>query len=163
MSVLIIAECGISHNGSVDEALRMCDAAKEAGADIIKSQTYLPEIAIDKNSKDYDLLSSLALSFDDFLKISKHCEDIGIEFCSTPDDLHSLKFLVDECGVKRIKIGSGSLTYEPLLEAIGKTGKATLPIILSTGMATEAEIKKAIGDIVWGGSYSPWNITLLHC
>src|SRR5258705_9337 len=137
MTVTIIAECGINHNGSVDEALRMCDAAKESGATIVKFQTYLPEIAIDKNSKDYDLLSSLALSFADFLKISKHCEDIGIEFCSTPDDLHSLKFLVDECGVKRIKIGSGSLTYEPLLEA---AYASRLPVLISTGMATIQEI-----------------------
>src|SRR6267142_2509849 len=132
MSVLIIAEMGINHNGNIDEALRLCDAAKEAGANIVKSQTYLPEIAIDKNSKDYDLLYNLALSFPDFVKIAKHCENIGIEFMSTPDDLYSLKFLVDECGVKRIKIGSGSLTYELLLEAVGKT---RLPIILSTGMA----------------------------
>src|SRR5882672_1473329 len=164
MGVTIIAECGVSHNGSVDEALRMCDAAKEAGADIVKFQTYLPEIAIDKNSKDYDLLSSLALSFDDFLKIAKHCEDIGIEFMSTPDDLQSLKFLVDECGIKRIKIGSGSLTYTPLLEAAIKT---KLPIILSTGMATEVEIEKALSDM-WGEKFnawgiSRWDITLLHC
>ncbi len=52
MTVTVIAEMGINHNGNIDEALHLCDAAKEAGADIIKSQTYLPEIAIDKNSKD---------------------------------------------------------------------------------------------------------------
>src|SRR5258706_11142330 len=137
MSVLIIAECGVSHNGSVDEALRMCDASKEAGADLCKFQTYLPEIAINKNSKDYDLLYNLALPFPDFIKIAKHCEDIGIEFCSTPDDLYSLKVLVDECGIKRIKIGSGSLTYTPLINAAYLT---KLPIILSTGMATIQEI-----------------------
>jgi len=158
MTVIIIAEAGVSHNGSVDEALRMCDAAKESGATIVKFQTYLPEIAIDKNSKDYDLLSSLALSFDDFLKIAKHCEDIGIEFCSTPDDLHSLKFLVDECGVKRIKIGSGSLTYKPLLEAAAIT---KLPMILSTGMATETEIEEAIRVI--HPYAAPIDLTLLHC
>jgi len=143
MTVTIIAECGVSHNGSVDEALRMCDAAKESGANICKFQTYLPEIAIDKNSKDYDLLYNLALPFTDFLKIAKHCEDIGIEFCSTPDDLYSLKFLVDECGVKRIKIGSGSLTYTPLLEA---AYSSRLPIILSTGMASILEIADALPD-----------------
>ncbi len=161
MSVLIIAEMGINHNGNLNEALRLCDAAKEAGADIIKSQTYLPEIAIDKNSKDYDLLYNLALPFTDFLKIAKHCEDIGIEFCSTPDDLYSLKFLVDECGVKRIKIGSGSLTYEPLLEA---AYSSRLPIILSTGMASILEIEDALPDGFLTGYKIPTpKITLLHC
>src|SRR5258706_11813736 len=161
MTVTIIAECGVSHNGSVDEALRMCDAAKESGANICKFQTYLPEIAIDKNSKDYDLLYNLALPFTDFLKIAKHCEDIGIEFCSTPDDLYSLKFLVDECGVKRIKIGSGSLTYEPLLEA---AYSSRLPIILSTGMASILEIEDALPDGFLTGYKIPTpKITLLHC
>ncbi len=163
MTVTIIAEAGVSHNGSVDEALRLCDAAKEAGADVIKFQTYLPEIAIDKNSKDYDLLSSLALSFDDFIKIAKHCEDIGIEFCSTPDDLHSLKFLVDECGVKRIKIGSGSLTYTPLINAAYLT---KLPVIISTGMATIQEIINVLPPSTFDASLHKiigYNITLLHC
>ncbi len=161
MTVTIIAECGVSHNGSVDEALRMCDAAKESGANICKFQTYLPEIAIDKNSKDYDLLYNLALPFTDFLKIAKHCEDIGIEFCSTPDDLYSLKFLVDECGVKRIKIGSGSLTYTPLLEA---AYSSRLPIILSTGMASILEIADALPDGFLTGYQIPTpKITLLHC
>ncbi len=159
MTVTIIAEMGINHNGSVDEALRLCDAAKEAGADIIKSQTYLPEIAIDKNSKDYDLLLSLALSFDDFVKISKHCEDIGIEFCSTPDDLHSLKFLVDECGVKRIKIGSGSLTYTPLINAAYLT---KLPVLISTGMPTIQEIIYILPPSAFL-SRPTYDITLLHC
>jgi len=161
MTVTIIAEMGINHNGNVDEALRLCDAAKETGADIIKSQTYLPEIAIDKNSKDYDLLYNLALPFPDFIKIAKHCEDIGIEFCSTPDDLYSLKFLVDECGVKRIKIGSGSLTYKPLLEA---AYSSRLPIILSTGMASILEISGALPDGFLTGYKIPTpKITLLHC
>src|SRR5258706_14550004 len=157
MTVIIIAEMGINHNGNVDEALRLCDAAKEAGADIIKSQTYLPEIAINKNSKDYDLLYNLALPFPDFIKIAKHCEDIGIEFCSTPDDLYSLDFLINSCGIKRIKIGSGSLTYRPLLEAAADT---KLPIILSTGMATTSEIYSAVG---LHGLRGPRDLTLLHC
>src|SRR5258706_14747738 len=159
MTVTIIAEMGINHNGNVDEALRLCDAAKETGADIIKSQTYLPEIAIDKNSKDYDLLYNLALPFPDFIKIAKHCEDIGIEFCSTPDDLYSLKFLVDECGIKRIKIGSGSLTYTPLINAAYLT---KLPVILSTGMATIPEIINILPPTTFT-SAPTYEITLLHC
>ena len=157
MSVTIIAEMGVNHNGDFDEALRLCDAAKEAGADIIKSQTYLPEISIAKNSKDYDILYNLALPFSDFVKIAKHCENIGIEFCSTPEDLYSLDFLINSCGVKRIKIGSGSLTYKPLLKAAADT---KLPIILSTGMATTSEIYSAVG---LHGLRGPRDLTLLHC
>jgi N-acetylneuraminate synthase/N,N'-diacetyllegionaminate synthase len=155
MNVLIISEAGVGHDGKLEKALRLCDAAKIAGADICKFQTFVPELAIDKNSKDYELLKSLALSFTNFKKIATHCEDIKIEFMSTPDDLYSLKFLVEECGVKRIKIGSGSLTHPPLVDAAYRTG---LPVILSTGMASEAEIHKALPHD--SGFVS---IILLHC
>ncbi len=140
MSVTVIAEAGVNHDGKLDKALRLCDAAKVAGADIVKTQTFIPEKCI-RNGKDYDLLASLALSLNDTYKIAIHCEDIGIEFASTPDDLESLKFLVEECGVKRIKLGSGSLLYEPLVDAAFDTG---LPVLLSTGMATLKEVKRVL-------------------
>jgi len=136
----IIAEVGVNHDGDLGKALHLCDAAKYAGADIVKFQTYLPDLSIRKG-KDYDLLVRLALPLEDFWRISKHCKEIGIEFCSTPDDLLSLQFLVEHCGVKRIKLGSGSLLYEPLVDAAFDIG---LPVLLSTGMATEDEIMSAI-------------------
>ena len=154
MQVTILAEGGVNHNGSLPIALRLCDAAKRARADVVKWQTYIPEKALDKSSKDYAILKSLALPFNDFKIIAKHCESIGIEFCSTPDDLDSLKFLVEECGVKRIKIGSGSLTYKPLLQAACNT---RLPVILSTGMANSIEIDEAVHSHNWK------DLTLLHC
>lgn len=156
MSVTIIAECGVNHDGSLGKALRFCDAAREAGADVIKFQTFVPEKCIRKGN-DYTLLDSLALSFSGTLKISQHCEALGIEFCSTPDDLDSLKFLVEECGVKRIKIGSGSLLYHPLVDAAFDTG---LPVLLSTGMATLQDVFDALphdGTKIHGSS------TLMHC
>jgi N,N'-diacetyllegionaminate synthase len=153
--VEIIAEAGVSHNGDLATALKLCDAAKEARADIVKFQTYVPEKALAVNSKHFPLLKSLALPLIAFQKISDHCRNINIEFMSTPDDLDSLNFLVKECGVKRIKIGSGSLTYKPLVDAAYKTGK---PVILSTGMATCEEIERALPH---DGGYVP--ITLMHC
>lgn len=154
-SIEIIAEAGVNHNGDLETALKLCDATKEARATICKFQTYVPEKAVDKNNKDYESLASLALPFSAFKTIAKHCENIKIEFCSTPDDLDSLKFLVEECGVKRLKIGSGSLTYKPLVEAAYRSG---LPVILSTGMATCEEINQALPH---DGGFVP--ITLMHC
>jgi N-acetylneuraminate synthase/N,N'-diacetyllegionaminate synthase len=134
--VMVIAEAGVNHNGSIQDAFSLCRAAQGAGADVVKFQTYIPEKSV-RPGKDYDLLARLALPLDDFRVISAYCRDIGIEFCSTPDDLVSLKFLVEECGVRRIKIGSGSLLHDPLVDACFETG---LPVLLSTGMATLDEI-----------------------
>jgi N,N'-diacetyllegionaminate synthase len=154
--VTVIAEAGMAHGGDVTTALKLCDAAKEAGADIAKFQTYVPEKAIATDSKDYALLAKLALPLNDFNTIAIHCNNIGIEFCSTPDDLDSLRFLVEQCGVKRIKLGSGSLTYRPLVRAAFATG---LPVILSTGMATSHEVMSALLD----SHGNQEKITLLQC
>lgn len=155
MPIEVIAEAGVSHSGNVDIALKMIDAAKVAGADVIKFQTYCPEEAINEKHKDFAFLKSLALTHIDFLKLVRHCEDVKIEFLSTPGDITSLKFLVGECGVKRIKIGSDDLTYMPLIEAAYET---ELPLILSTGMATIGEIWDALTVID-----RDRNLTLLHC
>jgi N,N'-diacetyllegionaminate synthase len=154
MSVLIIAEAGVNHRGKLDLAFRLCDAAKEAGADIVKFQTYVPEKALAPGSR-YKELADLALSFDDTDAVACYCAKIGIEFCSTPDDLDSLKFLVDECGIKRVKIGSGSLLHRPLVEAAFATG---LPVLLSTGMATNADI-----DDAFSGRGARDDMVLMHC
>lgn len=160
MGVEIIAEAGVSHCGDVNLALKLIDMAREVGANVVKFQTYCPEEAINPNHKDFNYLKSLALTHIDFLKLSRHCENVGIEFMSTPGDVGSLKFLVEECGVKRIKIGSDDLTYTPLIVEARKTG---LPIILSTGMATIDEIWKVL-DTHLHPSYTGWpKLTLLHC
>jgi len=151
----ILAEAGVNHGGDVNIAVRMVDAAAEAGANAIKFQTYSPEHAISKQHPNYDLLAKLALSHHDFVRIARYCQLVGIEFLSTPGDLISLKFLVDELGVKRLKIGSDDLTYMPLLEAAAAT---KLPLILSTGMATETDILDALRVCS-----DTQDITLLHC
>lgn len=157
--VMVIAEAGVNHNGSVTTAKIMCDSAKLAGCDVVKFQTYIPEKSIRRDSPDFATLAALALSFADTKNVAMHCESIGIEFCSTPDDLDSLKFLVEECGVKRIKIGSGSLRYRPLIYAAMQMGRG-LPIIMSTGMATIKEIAQSITMIFPAPLY---DITLMHC
>ncbi len=155
MPVEIIGEAGVSHSGSVTLALKLIDAAKVAGASVVKFQTYCPEEAINPQHRDFAFLKALALTHIDFVKLARHCAGVGIEFLSTPGDVTSLKFLIEECGVRRIKIGSDDLTYYPLLEA---AFDAELPIILSTGMATIDEICDALEVI-----NRPNNITLLHC
>ena len=151
----LIAEAGISHGGVLKTACTLADIALTAGAETVKYQTYVPAKLLRRRAPDRPLLEKLALSFKDTIKLSKHCNDIGIEFMSTPGDLDSLKFLVEECGVQRVKIGSDDLTYKPLVEAAFATGK---PVILSTGMATLSEIRQAVGD-----KTEFKRLTLLHC
>lgn len=159
MRVTVIAEAGVGHSGSVDVALKMVDAAKHAGADIVKFQSFIPLLSINLKHPQFQLLESLALRPIDFIRLAKHCADIGIEFLSTPGELQSLKMLVEEVGVKRIKIGSDDLTYIPLLNAARDAG---LPVILSTGMATLDEIDMAISNI--RPSFNVWpDLTLLQC
>jgi sialic acid synthase SpsE len=161
MSVLIIAEAGVAHCGVLDNALRLCDEAKKAGADVVKFQTFLPEECLHRGPR-YDMLAQLALSFGEFRKIAHHCEEVGIEFCSTPDDVESLWFLVHECGVRRIKIGSGSLLHRPLISAAVKPG---LPVLLSTGMATMDDIWRVLSWFPQVGMYPAISdeSALMHC
>lgn len=153
----IIAEAGVNHDGDLATAHNLCDVAKEAGADIVKFQSFKPERCIRKGPR-YDELARLALSFQSQLALARHCAAIGVEFCSTPDDLDSLKFLIEECGVKRIKLGSGSLLYKPLVTSAFASG---LPVLLSTGMATSMEIATTL---CWSSALlTPDQVTLMHC
>lgn len=156
MTVEIIAECGLNHLGKLDIAKKMVEAACVADVDVVKFQTYTPDAIVYKNDKNYKTLKELALSRKDFINLAKFCKSMKIEFLSTPGDVDSLKFLVEEVGVRRIKIGSDDLTYQPLVWAAIQTG---LPLILSTGMATIGEIQKAVN---LAKKYSS-GCTLLHC
>src|SRR5882672_5044104 len=154
MPIEVVAEAGVGHGGDIAKALKLVEAAKAAKADVVKFQTYDPVEAINPKHAEYKLLESLALSRPHTLQLSMYCEALGIEFMSTPGDVGSLKFLVEDCGVKRLKIGSDDLTYKPLIEAAAKSG---LPVILSTGMATLSEVSEAIAPIPYD------KLTLLHC
>jgi len=171
MAVQIIAEAGVNHNGQFDLAIQLCSAAKEAGADVVKFQTFKTERILTKNAAlatyqannigktktQFEMVKELELNFNDFRKIKKYCDEIGIQFLSTPDDVESLNFLVDELKIPIIKIGSGEVTNIPYLRIIGRK---CLPVILSTGMSTLGETERAVFELENAGSPQ---ITLMHC
>ena len=170
MRTCIIAEAGVNHNGDVAIAKKLCMAAKKAGADIVKFQTWITEKIITQNVKQadyqsentgsnqsqFDMLKKLELSYDDFREIKKYCDEIGIIFASTADEQDSLDFLVD-LGIPFIKIGSGDIGNIPYLRYMG-TKK--MPVILSTGMSTLGDVEISIQALREGGAK---NIKLLHC
>lgn len=158
---IIIAEAGVNHNGSLQRALDMVDVAAEAGADIIKFQTFKAsevisacapkaqyQIAATGNSES-QLEMALKLELDDqsHFILKRRCQEKNIEFLSSPFDDYSLNFLIHDLGVQRIKIGSGEITNFPFLLAVARAGR---DIILSTGMSTLGEIEVALGVIAYG-------------
>lgn len=170
MSVYIIAEAGVNHNGQLDLALKLCDAAKEAGVDAIKFQTWKTENIVTAQARQaayqtentgveesqYDMLKKLELSYDHFRYIRDYCKKIGIDFLSTPDEEESLAFLVN-LGLPLIKVGSGEVTNIPYLRKIGSQKK---PVILSTGMSNLAQVATAYDTLLKAGAPS---VALLHC
>lgn len=144
MSVFIIAEAGVNHDGKVAQALRLIEAAREAGADAVKFQLF------SARKLGRPELEPLELTYDEMETLYRASE--GIEFLCTPFDVEALHFLV-RLGMQRVKIASGSITNLELLYAAYATG---LPVILSTGMSTLSEIDRALGAL-------HAHVTLLHC
>lgn len=159
--VTIIAEAGVNHNGSLETALALVDAAANVGADFVKFQTFSAEALVTGDAPkaayqarqtgddgtQFDMLKSLELSADDHRELVAHCRQRGISFLSTPFDLASLALLTDDLGLRRIKIGSGDLTNAPLLLDTARRG---CDVILSTGMATMDEIERALSVLAFG-------------
>ena len=169
MSVYIIAEAGVNHNGSFELACRLADAAKEAGADCVKYQTFKSENLVSKDaqkaeyqkkttgdSSQQDMLKMLELSYDSFVRLKEYCDKIGICFLSTPFDFESIDFL-KSLDMPFWKIPSGEVTNYPYLVALAKTGK---PVVMSTGMCEMNEISDAIKVLKDNGTK---DIKLLHC
>ena len=170
MSVLIIAEAGVNHNGSLARAKKMALAAKTAGADIVKYQTAVPELVVSKfaekaeyqkaqtgaGESQLEMVRRIHFGFDGHRELKAYCEEIGIEYLSTPFDLDSIDFLAS-LELPVYKIPSGEITNLPYLERIAALKK---PVILSTGMSTLAEIEDAMSVLEDGGVE---DITLLHC
>ena len=169
MGVYIIAEAGVNHNGSFDLACKLVDAAKEAGADCVKFQTYKSNNLVSHNAQkaeyqknitgegtQLDMLKKLELSYKDFLALKKYCDNVGICFLSTPFDLESIEFL-NSIDMPFWKIPSGEVTNYPYLVALAKTGKS---VVMSTGMCSLDEIKDAIDVLKDNGTK---DIKLLHC
>lgn len=172
MGAMIIAEAGVNHNGDILLAKKMIEAAKEAGADYIKFQTFIPQDMVASNAQkaDYqkestaaeesqqDMLKKLALTFDEFKELKEYCEDTGIGFLSTPFDFKSIEFL-QGLDLDFWKVPSGEITNLPYLKKLAKTGK---PMVLSTGMCTLQEVSDAL-KILYEEGISKENITLLQC
>jgi len=169
-------------------------AAADAGADAVKFQTFraekvaaasapkaaYQEEATGEGESQLDMIRKLELPDSAFCTIAADCREVGIEFMSTPFDLGSLNFLVRDVGLLRLKIPSGEITNGPFLLAAARSG---LPLVVSTGMATMAEIEAALGVIAFGLSQAPdepgeavfarayssghellaHRVTLLHC
>lgn len=170
MSVFIIAEAGVNHNGSLELAKKLVDAAKDAGADCVKFQTFVSKNIVSKNAvkaeyqkqqtepeeSQQDMLKKLELSFDEFVELNEYCKSKSIEFMSTAFDFDSIDFL-DGLEMGTWKIPSGDITNLPYLIKIAKLNK---PVILSTGMSTMVDIRSAIKALKENGATE---LTVLHC
>ena len=170
MGVYVIAEAGVNHNGRLDLAKELCLAAKNAGADCVKFQTWKTEKMITRGvaqaayqadntgctESQFDMLKRLELSYEDFRSVKAYCDAIGIQFASTADEPDSLDFLLT-LGIPFIKIGSGEIGNLPYLRYMGSKKK---PVLLSTGMSSLADVELSIQALQQGGAES---ITLLHC
>lgn len=171
--VLIIAEAGVNHNGELEKAFQLIDIAADAGADVVKFQTFKAEklvsVSAEKaeyqkrnlgnaNDSQFEMLKKLELSDDWHYKLKSYAVKKGIIFASTGFDEASVSFL-DEMGQTFFKIPSGEITNKPLIEFIAKKGK---DVILSTGMSTLLEIKDAVNILIKNG-LNQNQITVLHC
>jgi N,N'-diacetyllegionaminate synthase len=171
MSVFIIAEAGVNHNGSIELAYKLIDAAIESGANAVKFQTFQTENFVirdtekaeyqkqndNSNESQFDMLKKLELSVDDHKNLIDHCNIKGITFLSSPFDIESINLLT-ELNLKIFKIPSGEITNLPYLRHIGSFNKE---VILSTGMSNLKEIGEALKILINAGT-SKEKITVLH-
>ena len=169
-SIFIIAEAGVNHNGNIETAKKLVDAAVLAGADAVKFQTFKAEKLVCKNARkadyqmettdsgesQFDMLKKLELTQNMHEQLIDYCRRKKIMFLSTPFDIDSIHYLV-QCGVDIIKVPSGEITNYPYLREAGKTGRK---IIISSGMSNLEEVKEAVKVLKENGSR---DITVLHC
>mgnify|MGYP000004551144 CR=1 FL=1 len=170
-SVYVIAEAGVNHNGDVELARQLIDAAKAAKADAVKFQTFNTEKILTRTASmadyqkenlgsedtQFQMIKALELSHVHFAELKAHAESIGIDFLSTPDDEESLDFLASKLDLPWIKIGSGEVTNLPYLRKIAAKQKR---MILSTGMTTLGEVERAVRII---RELNNCELVLLHC
>lgn len=195
-NVLVIAEAGVNHNGNTDIAIKLIEEAAKAGADIVKFQTGKTEKLISRyaqkadyqkattgeNESQLEMCKRLELSWSDHERLVRACKDNDIEFLSTPFDVDSLNFLVNDCSLDIIKIPSGEITNAPFLFECGRKQKK---IILSTGMSLLGEVETALAILAYayineeppksfrqcyaayetlaGQTVLKKNVSLLHC
>lgn len=172
VSILIIAEAGVNHNGDLELAKRLIDVAAVAGADLVKFQTFNADrlstrtakkadyqtLTTDSKESQHKMLRRLELTAEMHKELIAHCAVRNIRFFSTGFDIESVDLLVS-LGQNQFKIPSGEITNLPYLRHIGRLGKA---VILSTGMSTLGEIEAAIDVLVQSGAPRA-KLTVLHC
>lgn len=172
-NVLIIAEAGVNHNGDMNLAVELIEAAAKAGADYVKFQSFKASKLVSKSAKkadyqvkniggeddgQYNMLKKLELSHEDHLFLIEECSKRNIKFLSTAFDVEGLDFLTG-LGIELIKIPSGEITNYPYLRRVGELG---LPTILSTGMSNMDEIRQAIETMTNAGLDKSL-MSVLHC
>lgn len=152
--VFVIAEVGVNHDGSLDKAAELVVAAADVGADAVKFQAFTPDV-LEPPGPRRKMLQRLVLSENELISLADIAHENDLDFMCTPFDVPWLEFLIDSCLLSRIKLAAGSITDLPLLRAAAATG---LPVILSTGMATRAELGLALNQ------FPPTaDLTLLYC
>jgi N-acetylneuraminate synthase/N,N'-diacetyllegionaminate synthase len=171
--VTIIAEAGVNHNGEIEKAKQLIDAAAEAGADYVKFQTFKADKLVSTEAKkasyqaknindgddsQYGMLKKLELSEEDHYILKKYADEAGIKFLSTGFDEDSLDFL-DSVGIDFFKVPSGEITNYPYLKHMASKKK---PVVVSTGMSSLGEIEQAL-DVLTEAGVSIENIAVLHC
>jgi len=169
--VFIIAEAGVNHNGSLDLALQLVDAAKGSGADAVKFQTFRTDLLATHSAhkapyqermvanaaeSQFEMLQRLELDAAAHHRLIAHCREIGIQFLSSPFDAESADLLA-EMGVPLFKVPSGEITNLLFLQHLARKAK---PLILSTGMSTLGEVEEAVHVLRDAGASE---LTLLHC
>ena len=171
MSVFIIAEAGVNHNGSIKLAKKLIDMAVESGADAVKFQTFKTENLVSKTAEkaayqkkttdalesQFDMIKNLELDLTAHKKLITYCLEKGITFLSSPFDHSSIDLLIS-LGLQTFKIPSGEINNLPYLRHIGSLGKK---IILSTGMSSLQEVGDALKVLMESGSKKE-NISILH-
>ena len=167
----LIAEIGVNHNGDMNLARKMIDAAKKSGADAVKFQTFTaktlvsegtPKVRYQENTTSpeeshYEMIESLELKRHDHAPLKEYSERKGLDFISTPYDIDSAQFLHEELDMKIFKVASADIVDLPLQEYIARTGK---PAIVSVGMATLGEIEE-VAEIY--RKFNNCNMIFLHC
>ena len=160
MKTLIIAEAGVNHNGSLDMARQLIDVAADAGADIVKFQTFRADALVsmsapkaeyqtrttDAAESQHEMIRKLELSAQDHEDLIARCRKCGIAFLSTPFDVDSLHMLTGQFGMETVKVPSGEITNAPFLIEVGRVAKR---IIVSTGTSTMGEIEDALGVLAF--------------
>lgn len=158
----IVAELNSSHNGKIDIAKEMIDAAKDCGCDAVKFQSWSAESLYSRDYYEQNpiskrMVSRFSLKPEELLELSEYCNSVGIDFSSTPYSLEEVDFLINQCNAPFVKVASMDINNLSYLKYIAKTN---VPIILSTGMATAEEIETAVDVIENEGNT---DICILHC